>query len=229
MVIGKRESGIDIAIVALVSAVAFLGELALAGVLPWGEEARGVIAVLAGAGTAVVLTLLRGATLAELGLRRPRRWATVPVWAFVILVAFVVAQNAVPLLVAPFFDLPQPDMSRYDFVRGNLAAAVSLAIVLPLTAAIPEEILYRGFLIERLTRLLGSSSTAPIFAVLIQALIFGSVHFQWGVGGIVVTAIMGAIWGAAYLLCGRNLWIVIIAHSMAHIAMVTQLYFLPPP
>ena len=195
----RRTNLADIAIVVFVSALAFLGELAFA------------------------------THLADLGFRRPARWATVPAWAFGILVVFVVAQNVVPLLVAPFFDLPEPDMSRYDAVRGNLAAAVSLALLLPLTAAIPEEILYRGFLIERLARVFAGTKGAPVLAVLAQALMFGSVHFQWGIGGIVVTAIMGAVWGFAFLLCGRNLWIVIIAHSAAHIAMLTQLYFAPPP
>ena len=61
-----------------------------------------------------------------------------------------------------------------------------------------------------------------------QDLVFGAVHFQWGTGGILVTAIMGAVRGFAYLLCGRNLWMVILAHSMAHIALVTQLYLSPP-
>jgi membrane protease YdiL (CAAX protease family) len=219
----------DIAIVVFVSVLAYLGELAFADHLPWGDEARGVIAVIAGAATAVAMTLGRGGSLADLGFRRPARWATVPAWAFGILVVFVVAQNVVPLLAAPFFDLPEPDMSRYDAVRGNLPAAVSLALLLPLTAAIPEEILYRGFLIERLTHLFAGTRGASVLAVLAQALMFGSVHFQWGFGGIVVTAIMGAVWGFAFLLCGRNLWIVIIAHSAAHIAMLTQLYFAPPP
>ena len=231
MVIGNqnwRRELTDIGVVTLVSVIAFLGELAAADLLPWGAEARGVIAVLAGAGTAVAITLLRGGNLADLGLRRPRRWLPVPIWAFGILVVFVVAQNVVPPLVAPFFDLPQPDMSRYDAVRGNAAAAVSLAIVLPLTAAIPEEILYRGFLIERLARLFAETRGATVLAVLIQALIFGSVHFQWGAGGIVFAAIMGAVWGFAFLLCGRNLWITIIAHSMAHLALVAQLYLSPP-
>lgn len=219
----------DIAIVALVSALAFLGELTVAERLPWGAEGRGVIAVLVGAAAAVAITLGRGGRLADLGFRRPKRWLTVPAWVLGILVAFIVAQNAVPLLVAPFFDLPEPDLSRYDAVRGNLAAAVSLAIVLPLTAAIPEEILYRGFLIGRLTGLFGAYAAAPVLAVLVQAVVFGLVHFQWGPGGIVVTAIMGAVWGFAFLLCGRNLWIVIIAHSMAHVALLTQLYQAPPP
>lgn len=219
----------DIAVVVAVSAVAFLGELAAAEHLPWGEEARGVIAVLAGATAAVALTLARGGSLADLGFRRPRRWLTVPAWVLGILVAFVVAQNAVPLLVAPFFDLPEPDLSRYDAVRGNLGAAISLAIVLPLTAAVPEEILYRGFLIERFARVFGNSPGAPVFAVLAQAVIFGFVHFQWGPGGIIVTTIMGTVWGFAFLLCGRNLWVVIIAHSLAHVALLTQLYLAPTP
>ena len=219
----------DILIVALVSVLAFLGELAAAERLPWGAEARGVIAVLAGAAAAVAITLGRGGRLADLGFRRPQRWLTVPAWVLGILAVFVIAQNAVPLLVAPYFDLPAPDLSRYDAVRGNLAAALSLAIVLPLTAAIPEEVLYRGFLIGRLTQLFGNGRGAAVLAVLLQALVFGCVHFQWGYGGILVTAIMGAVWGFAFLLCGRNLWIVIIAHSMAHVALLTQLYFAPPP
>jgi membrane protease YdiL (CAAX protease family) len=60
--------------------------------------------------------------------------------------------------------------------------------------------------------------------VLVQALIFGSIHFQWGVGGMVVTAIMGAVWGTAYLLCGRNLWVVILAHSRGNVLWGIQLY-----
>ena len=64
--------------------------------------------------------------------------------------------------------------------------------------------------------------------IAIQALVFGAAHFQWGAGGILAASIMGAVWGFAYLLCGRNLWVVIFAHSLAHIALVMQLYFSPP-
>ena len=185
--------------------------------------------MLAGAVTAIILTRVRGDSMAELGFTRPRRWTTVPFWALGIFFIFVLAQSAVPLMVAPLFDLPQPDMSRYDFIRGNLPAAIAMALMLPLTAAIPEEIVYRGFLIERLEHLFGNMPGSVILAVIVQSLVFGSVHFQWGLGGIIVTAIMGAVWGFAFLLCGRNLWIVIIAHSAAHVAMIMQLYLSAPP
>jgi membrane protease YdiL (CAAX protease family) len=217
----------DIALVIGVSAAAFAGELILAGYLPWGEEARGVLAVLAGAITAIWLTLKRGGSLADLGLTRPRRWWTVPFWALGILVAFVAAQALVPPLISQFFELPAPDMSRYDFVRGDAFAAISMALLLPLTAAVPEEIVYRGFLIRQFEGLYGGGAGAAALAVLSQAIIFGLVHFQWGLGGIVVASIMGLVWGIAFMLCGRNLWIVILAHSAAHIALVLQLYSQP--
>ncbi len=218
-----------IAIVIAVSSAGFAGEVAVADHLPWGEEARGVVAVLLGAIAAAWLTVRKSGSLANLGLTRPRRWWTIPFWVLGIFVAFVLAQALVPQLLAPVFDLPPPDMSRYDFIRGNAQAAIFMALLLPLTAAIPEEIVYRGFLISQFERLYNGVSAGPILAVLSQALIFGLVHFQWGLGGIVMTSIMGFVWGGAYLLCGRNLWIVIMAHSAGHIALVLQLYSLPTP
>lgn len=213
-----------IAIVIAVSGLAFAGELAVADRLPWGDEARGVVAVLLGAVAALWLTVRRGGTLADLGLVRPKRWWTVPFWVLGILVTFVAAQALVPQIIAPIFDLPAPDMSRYDFIRGDALAAIAMALLLPLTAAVPEEVVYRGFLMRQFTRLYGDGHTGAMLAVLSQALVFGSVHFQWGLGGIVMTSIMGVVWGVAYLLCGRNLWIVILAHSAAHVALVLQLY-----
>lgn len=221
---GTRQAAVDILIVIAASAIAFVLELSIAPLLPWGEEARGVGAVLVGAVVAIAVTFYRGRSLRDLGMKQPVRWWTVPFWAFGILVVFIVAQAVVPVMVASVFDLPAPDLSRYDYVRGDLQAAIALGLILPITAAIPEEIVYRGFLIERFDSLFDDRKWSATYAVLAQALVFGLVHFQWGVGGIFLTMIMGAVWGFGFLLCGRNLWIVIIAHSTAHVALVAQLY-----
>ena len=224
----RQQAGNEIVMVLGISALAFTGELLLADHLPWGEEARGVAAVLAGTAACLVLILMGGGKPADLGLRKPRSWWSFPIWVLGILVTFILAQNVLPLLIQPLFDLPEPDLSRYDAIRGNPVPALAFALILPLFAAIPEEVLYRGFLIERLQTVFAGIRGAPVLAVLVQALILGCIHFQWGIGGVVVTAIMGAIWGFAYLLCGRNLFIVITAHSVAHLALVAQLYSLPP-
>ena len=98
-----KSAAVDILLVFVISAIAYAGELAIADFVPWGEETRGVIAVLAGAIAALWLTRRQGRTLADLGFRRPERWLTVPFWAIGIFAAFVIAQIFAPLLVSPFF------------------------------------------------------------------------------------------------------------------------------
>lgn len=220
------EPIVDIAAVAAISALAYsLESLAHArGWLTVPTDARGLSAVLAGALTAVGVVLARGGTLADLGFRRPERWAVVPFQVAFILVAFVAAWTLLPLLVSWFIPLPEPDLSRYASISGNLGAAIAMALMLLLTASIPEEIIYRGFLIGRLAGSLGDHTGGVLLAVVVQALAFGAVHFMWGIGGMIVTVIMGILWGSAYLMCGRNLWVVILAHSAAHILLVTKLY-----
>jgi membrane protease YdiL (CAAX protease family) len=217
---------IDILIVVAVSGLAFvLEDLAIArGWIPFAAEVRGVSSVLAGAFAAVGVVVARGGTLADLGLRRPANWTKVPFQVAGILIAFIAAEMLAPVLVSSFMSLPEPDLSRYDSISGNLGAALLMALALPLTASIPEEVIYRGFLIGRLSAIFGHTLGGASMAVLIQALIFGAVHFQWGIGGMVVTLMMGIVWGTAYLLCGRNLWVVILAHSTGHILFVIQLY-----
>jgi membrane protease YdiL (CAAX protease family) len=217
---------IDIMIVAAVSGLSFVLE-GFANDHGWiviGEDARGVSAVLAGAFTAFGVVLARGGTLADLGFRRPERWAKLPFQVASILVVFVAMQTLVSLLISMFIDLPAPDLSRHAAVSGDLSAAIAMAIILPLTASIPEEVIYRGFLIGRLSDIFGKTTRGASMTVVVQAVIFGSVHFQWGIGGMIMTFCMGVVWGTAYLLCGRNLWVVILAHSAAHILFVTQLY-----
>ena len=217
---------VDIMIVVAVSGLTFFLEgIAFAqGWIPLETEIKGAISVLTGACAAIAVVFFRGGSFADLGFKRPKRWAVVPLQVTAILVAFIVAQAALPQIIALFLTVPEPDFSRYDSITGNLAAAITMALVLPLTASIPEEIIYRGFLMGRLSELFSEDLRGASMTVLVQALIFGSVHFQWGIGGMIMTFCMGAVWGTAYLLCGRNLWIVILAHSAGHILFVTQLY-----
>jgi len=217
---------IDIMIVVAVSALAFLLEdyVIVQGWITIGEEARGVTPVIGGALTAIAVVFARGGSLTDLGFRRPERWAMVPLQVIAILIAFIAAQILAPLLVSSFIPMPEPDWSRYDSISGNLSAAITLALLLPLTASIPEEIIYRGFLIGRLSALFGRNIGGISMTVLVQALTFGAVHFMWGTGGMMVAFMMGIIWGVAYIVCGRNLWVVILAHSAGHILFVIQLY-----
>ena len=127
----RRWPLIDIGIVVVASVAAFAAESAAAEYLPWGDEARGVSAVLLGTALAIWLTYRRGGSLASLGFTRPKSWLMAPLWAIGILVVFIAAQVLVPALLSTIVDLEPPDMSRYDSIRGNLPAALGMAIALP--------------------------------------------------------------------------------------------------
>jgi uncharacterized protein len=64
-----------------------------------------------------------------------------------------------------------------------------------LRAGVTEEIFYRGFAIERLKTLTGSS----LLAGLVPLLIFALAHYRQGMGGIVAAFVLGGIFTALYM------------------------------
>jgi membrane protease YdiL (CAAX protease family) len=221
---------IDIGIIVLFSAIGYGIEFGAksAGIFSLGDLGSGLLGVLGGFVGVLFVTKRRSFSYADLGFKRPERLWTVPIWVIGIFVVYAFAQAVVPGVLSLVVDLPAPDFSRYDAVYQNLPLALLLLVLLPLTASIPEEMIYRGFLMDRLSRIFGKGTSGTVLTVAVQALIFGSVHFQWGVGGILITAIMGLIWGTAFILSGRNLWIVILAHSFGHTVWIILLYLSPP-
>lgn len=77
------------------------------------------------------------------------------------------------------------------------------------TAAIGEEMLMRGFLLNNLNGILGTNFMGTAGAVLIQAFLFAILHS--GVQGMVSAGVIGLILGVFYILSGRNLLVVMAA------------------
>lgn len=71
------------------------------------------------------------------------------------------------------------------------AISILLFIILPIFQAFAEEYIFRGFLMQTL----GSWFKIPIVAIIIQAVLFGLIHFQYNVTGMVGVLISGIIYG----------------------------------
>lgn len=224
----RQRAWRDILAVVAVVAFIFLIELAVRKLadLSLSPELRSLPALIAGAAAALWLTHRRGDAVAMLGFRKPRSWWRLLGAALAILVVFILGQNLFAI-AGQQLDVPAPDFSRYDYLRGNWPLALATWLLLVATAAVPEELLYRGFLLGRLAEAFGGTSGATVAAIIGQGLIFGLTHFQWGFGGILMTSVMGLIWGVGYVIAGRNLWTVILAHSLAHLLLVIQLATAP--
>ena len=118
----------------------------------------------------------------------------------------------------------QADMSGYDYLKDNVGMLLlSLAGVL-FVSSFGEEVIYRGFLINRITQLGADHKKSRIIAVVISSIIFGLVHYEWGAMGIVQTGLMGLALGFCYILLKKRLWILILAHAYMDTILMVQLY-----
>ncbi len=116
------------------------------------------------------------------------------------------------------------DYSGYGPLLGNLPAALTLVAGAWLSAAIGEELVFRAFLMHQLHALFGGVPGRIYPASLTGGLVFGLMHANQGLSGIVVTGLVGALFGFAYLRSGRNLWSLVLAHGLIDTWGVATLY-----
>jgi membrane protease YdiL (CAAX protease family) len=114
----------------------------------------------------------------------------------------------------------------YSALRGNLE--LYLFFLIPVTwgtAAFGEEMLFRGFFLDALQRLFGSSGPiGTTIAVIAQAVIFGLLHLYQGPAGASVAGALGLVLGFVWWFSGRNLWAGIVVHGILDSISLTALY-----
>ncbi|WP_315854899.1 CPBP family intramembrane glutamic endopeptidase [Qipengyuania aquimaris] len=106
--------------------------------------------------------------------------------------------------------------SPFHFVLWILLVAV-------FAAGFGEELLWRGFLMDRLSRLGGLRGSMWLI-ILIQAALFGLPHLYQGLGGVIITGVVGIGFGWLRYRCGGNLWACIIAHVAVDVIMMSLSY-----
>lgn len=158
--------------------------------------------------------------LAELGLSRPRSWAATLALGILCGVAFKLVMKSVvmPLLGAPAVN------AAYRHLEGNAAALPAMLFLVVVGAGFGEELLYRGFLFQRLGRLLGRLPAAKAVIVGLTSLYFGLIHLpEQGAPGAEQAAIMAITVGTIYARTGR-LWFPIVLHAAFNVTAVLLIY-----
>ena len=107
-----------------------------------------------------------------------------------------------------------PDLSNFAAVRGNLKFALVMIGLIWIFAAFGEELVYRGYMMNRIADLCRGTRTAWIVSLCLISALFGLSHYQQGITGIVEEGSDGLILGLMYLASGRNLAIPIVAHGV---------------
>ena len=171
----------------------------------------------------------RGESLSAFGLARPQR-----IWLAVVLGIVFVAINLFALqplkdLLREAVNAPPADLSAFEYIHGNLAAYLVSLVAVWVAAAFSEEFIFRGYLLNRIAAIGNGTVLAWGLAILVQATVFGLGHLYAG-WGVALTAGFGALFtGVFFLIAGRNLWALILAHGIWDSLVVTLIYLTGTP
>lgn len=142
--------------------------------------------------------------LASIGLKRPT-WGTLG-WGLAATVALIVTVMLTFSVIAPVLGLHQNMKQTAAIVEVPLW----LLLLTPIVAGVTEEIIYRGYAIERIEFLTGSRWIAAVVA----GAVFLLAHWSWGATQLVLVGFATVILVGLYL-WRRDLPCVMIAHVLA--------------
>jgi membrane protease YdiL (CAAX protease family) len=157
---------------------------------------------------------LRTVQWKQIGFTRYRTWAKTLLFgiAFGVGLEFFDLFGKQPLLTR-LLGKP-PDLSNFSAVRGNLKFALVAIALIWILAAFGEELVYRGYLMNRIADLGRGTRTAWIVSLFVISALFGFSHYQQGLTGIIEEGSDGLILGLLYVAFRRNLAIPIVAHGV---------------
>lgn len=171
---------------------------------------------------ALIWTFLEAGNLKPIGLGRHRPTAIL-IWGIGIAVGVTVVAEVLEPLIDHVFGL-KPDYGGYGALAGNRTAALRMLALALTSAAIGEEILFRGFLLHQLTGILGSGKAVRWGAIVAGGVLFGAAHAMQGPLGVINTGVVGVIFGWAWFRTGRNLWAMILAHALIDSYSIAMMY-----
>lgn len=151
-------------------------------------------------------------------------WKSTLFWGFLIAIIVVVG---ISNLIYPIMErlLIKPiDTSAYGPLEGNLELVTDLWWKAMISAAIAEEIFYRGYVFFVLERMFGSGKMQRILIVLATAVYFGMSHSFQGIIGVLGITLTATVLGGAYYLSKKNLYAIILAHALIDTWSLFSLY-----
>jgi membrane protease YdiL (CAAX protease family) len=157
----------------------------------------------------------------DIGFVKPKNWiASVAVG----LVAGASLKIAMKALVMPLLGAPERN-STYQFLVGNPAALPAMLFIVIASAGFGEETFFRGYLFERLGKLMGSNTRAKAFIVIFTSTIFAAAHLpDQGRFGAEQALVTGLVFGTWFAITGR-LFTIMCAHAAFDLVAVALIYW----
>jgi len=116
------------------------------------------------------------------------------------------------------------NLERFSDVEGSEASLMALLATSWTLAAFGEEFAYRIVLMRGIAFALGDSRRGQMFALLLQAAMFGLVHAYQGPAGIAGSTFSGLVFGAVTIAGRWSIWPAAFAHGVNNTIGIVALY-----
>ncbi len=113
------------------------------------------------------------------------------------------------------------DLNAFDVIRGNFPYYMSKHLVGWIAGGFVKEILFRGFLITRISKIYQKVNVENWIAILVTSAIFGSSHYYQGLNGMVTT---GLNLGFIFIKSRNILWYLIFTHGFVNTIALTLMW-----
>ena len=176
---------------------------------------------LAGAALVLIWASVSGTRWRDLGFVRSPHGAIDLAIALVAGVLFKILMKAI---VMPLLGLGAVN-STYHNLSGNTAATLLMLLWVIVGGGFGEELIWRGFLFERLGAFLGPRAHAKLVIVVVTSIGFALAHYwDQGLPGAVQATMTGLVFGGTYARI-RTIWPVMVAHAAFDVAAVLMIYW----
>ena len=119
------------------------------------------------------------------------------------------------------------DLSGFVDIEGNLGLLVVFVVLSWTLAAFVEELAFRGYLQTRLRDVLGHGRAGTVVAVLVSSVLFGAVHSEQGLIGVLVVSLDAIAFSVVRYRC-RTLWASVLAHGFNNTIGFVAFYLVGP-
>lgn len=107
------------------------------------------------------------------------------------------------------------DTSDFAGLQGDVGRLLLLLALSWTLAAVAEETAFRGYVLTRTYDAVTGRPSSTVLAVMASALLFGLVHTEQGLVGVVLATIDGVVLGLLRLRC-RTLWAPVLVHGFSN-------------
>ncbi|MBA2953233.1 CPBP family intramembrane metalloprotease [Nocardioides sp. MAH-18] len=178
-------------------------------------------------GAAALSLVARREGPASLGLRRPTHARRLVLAMLVFALVWAPVHVALLDPVVNHLTGERQDTSDFAELQGNVALLLLLVVLSWTLAAFVEELAFRGYVLTRTAEAGGGGRSATVAAIAVSAVLFGLIHTEQGLVGVVLATVDGVAF-AVLRLVHRTLWAPVLAHGFGNtIGFVT--FFLVGP